>query len=65
MSSQPYNPDALPLNNLDYRLLLPLVGQANAALHCQGECFVEHNFVLGLYKLFCRVWKLHNVGRSK
>lgn len=29
---QPYNPDELPLNNLDYRHLLPLVGQANAAL---------------------------------
>jgi len=32
MSPQPYIPDTLPLNNLDYRLLLPLVGQANAAL---------------------------------
>lgn len=32
MSSQPYIPDALPLSDLDYRLLLPLVGQANAAL---------------------------------
>jgi|688.fasta_scaffold1045719_2 hypothetical protein len=32
MSPQPYVPDALPLSNLDYRLLLPLVGQANAAL---------------------------------
>ena len=32
MSSQPYIPDELPLNNLDHRLLLPLVGQANAAL---------------------------------
>ena len=29
---RPYTPDALPLVNLDYRLLLPLVGQANAAL---------------------------------
>ena len=29
---QPYTPDALPLVNLDYQLLLPLVGQANAAL---------------------------------
>ena len=29
---QPYAPNALPLVNLDYRLLLPLVGQANAAL---------------------------------
>lgn len=29
---QPYTPDTLPLDNLDYRLLLPLVGQANAAL---------------------------------
>lgn len=28
----PYTPDALPLTQLDYRLLLPLVGQANAAL---------------------------------
>ena len=28
----PYAPDELPLNQLDYRLLLPLVGQANAAL---------------------------------
>lgn len=28
----PYTPQALPLDNLDYRLLLPLVGQANAAL---------------------------------
>jgi Fic family protein len=27
-----YAPDQLPLTNLDYRLLLPLVGQANAAL---------------------------------
>lgn len=32
MSSQPYTPDGLPLNNLDHRLLLPLVGQAYAAL---------------------------------
>jgi hypothetical protein len=32
MSSQPYIPDELPLNNLDHRLLLPLVGRANAAL---------------------------------
>jgi Fic family protein len=29
---QPYIPDTLPLTDLDYRLLLPLVGQANAAL---------------------------------
>lgn len=29
---QPYTPQALPLVDLDYRLLLPLVGQANAAL---------------------------------
>lgn len=29
---QPYVPGALPLTDLDYRLLLPLVGQANAAL---------------------------------
>jgi Fic family protein len=29
---QIYAPNALPLVNLDYRLLLPLVGQANAAL---------------------------------
>ena len=29
---QPYTPDSLPLANLDYQLLLPLVGQANAAL---------------------------------
>lgn len=29
---QPYIPDTLPLGGLDYRLLLPLVGQANAAL---------------------------------
>ena len=28
----PYIPTELPLSNLDYRLLLPLVGQANAAL---------------------------------
>jgi Fic family protein len=32
MSQQPYIPDTLPLSNLDYRLLLTLVGQANAAL---------------------------------
>lgn len=29
---QPYTPDSLPLANLNYQLLLPLVGQANAAL---------------------------------
>lgn len=29
---QPYVPDTLPLIDLDYRLLLPLVSQANAAL---------------------------------
>lgn len=29
---QPYVPDSLPLADLDYRMLLPLVGQANAAL---------------------------------
>ncbi len=29
---RPYIPAELPLTNLDYRLLLPLVGQANAAL---------------------------------
>jgi len=28
----PYVPNSLPLSDLDYRLLLPLVGQANAAL---------------------------------
>ena len=28
----PYTPDALPLTDLDFRRLLPLVGQANAAL---------------------------------
>jgi Fic family protein len=28
----PYEPDVLPLTELDYRRLLPLVGQANAAL---------------------------------
>lgn len=28
----PYEPDALPLTELDFRRLLPLVGQANAAL---------------------------------
>ena len=28
----PYQPDLLPLSELDHRLLLPLVGQANAAL---------------------------------
>lgn len=32
MSSQPYIPDVLRLNNLDHRLLRPLVGQTNAAL---------------------------------
>jgi hypothetical protein len=29
---QLYSPNELPLTDLDYRLLLPLVGQANAAL---------------------------------
>jgi len=29
---KPYEPDKLPLTELDYRRLLPLVGQANAAL---------------------------------
>ena len=29
---QPYEPDPLPLTALDWRRLLPLVGQANAAL---------------------------------
>ena len=29
---KPYQPDVLPLQNLDFRLLLPLVGQANASL---------------------------------
>jgi Fic family protein len=29
---RPYIPDTLPLSDLDYRRLLPLVGQANAAL---------------------------------
>lgn len=32
MSIKPYQPCSLPLDNLDYRLLLPLVGQANAEL---------------------------------
>ena len=32
MSSQPYIPDELPLNDLDHRQLRPLVGQTNAAL---------------------------------
>ena len=32
MSSQPYIPDELPLNNLDHRQLLLLIGRANAAL---------------------------------
>lgn len=29
---QPYVPDTLPISELDFRQLLPLVGQANAAL---------------------------------
>lgn len=29
---KPYRPDTLPVENLDYRQLLPLVGRANAAL---------------------------------
>ena len=29
---QPFEPHSLPLNELDWRQLLPLVGQANAAL---------------------------------
>ena len=29
---KPYQPDTLPVENLDYRQLLPLVGRANAAL---------------------------------
>lgn len=29
---QPFTPHSLPIENLDYRLLLPLVGQANAEL---------------------------------
>ncbi len=29
---KPYIPDTLPLKNLDYKLLLPLVGQANSSL---------------------------------
>ena len=29
---RPFEPDALPVSNLDHRQLLPLVGQANAAL---------------------------------
>jgi hypothetical protein len=32
MTLQTLIPDTLPLNNLDHRLLLPLVGQADAAL---------------------------------
>ena len=32
MSAQPYIPEELPLNNSGHRLLMPLVGQANAAL---------------------------------
>ena len=35
---QPYTPDSLPLASLDYRLLLPLVGQANAALPDTTDC---------------------------
>lgn len=31
-SMKPYEPEKLPLENLDYQRLLPLVGQANAAL---------------------------------
>ena len=34
---KPYMPDSLPLENLDFKLLLPLVGKANAALaHYDG-----------------------------
>ena len=29
---KPYMPDSLPLDNLDFKLLLPLVGKANATL---------------------------------
>ena len=50
MSPQPYIPDALPLNNLDYRLLLPLVGQANAAL-------ARYNSLL-LRSRQCTLWML-------
>jgi hypothetical protein len=39
MSSQPYIPDALPLNNLAHRLLLPLCGKADAAL-ARSDCLL-------------------------
>jgi hypothetical protein len=63
MSLQPYTPDALPLNNLDHRLLLPLVGQANAALgrNSSRENFVEPVFDYGLHKAVCRVLTLRKM----
>jgi energy-converting hydrogenase Eha subunit H len=63
MSSQPYIPDALPLRNLDYQLLLPLVGQPNAALarNSSRENFVESVFDYGLHKVICGVLTLRKI----
>jgi hypothetical protein len=64
MSPQPYVPDTLPLSNLDYRLLLPLVGQANAALarYATLRHFVEPKIGIRLHKPTCRYFRLHNEG---
>lgn len=62
MSPQSYIPDALPLSNLDYRPLLPLVDQASAALaRCDAlNFFVESIFCFRLHKSICRVYGLRN-----
>ncbi len=63
MSSQPYIPDAMPLSNLDCRILLPLVCQPNAALgrNSSRENFVEPVFDYGLHKAVCGVLTLRKM----
>lgn len=64
----PCEPNALPLNDLDSRRLLPLVGQANAALAPEAEMgaemFVESIFLFALHKRFRGVCRLHKVQRN-
>ena len=62
MIKQSYIPAALPVNNLNYHLLLHLVKLANSVRACfqMFILFVESVFGFRLSKCACRVCRLRN-----
>lgn len=64
----PCEPNALPLNDLDFRRLRPLVGQAYTLLapkaERRAEMFVESISRFALHKRFSGVCRLHKMQRD-